>query len=96
MSQETKERGGSGNAMTAADAAVTVQMLVASLERLEARIHRDLNAETGEAAEIADPVWAKTLRDFTAYAEECMDVLGDERVLMLLDQHAGQSSGGPR
>jgi hypothetical protein len=88
MRQASQVRAGNDDAITVADAAGAVQLLVESLERLEARIHRDLNAETQEASQIPDPAWAKTLREFTAYAEECMNVLDDERVLTLLDQYA--------
>lgn len=69
-------------------AADAVRILVETLERLEARIHRDLNAETREAAEVADPTWATMLEQFTAYAEDCMKVLEDKRVLTVLAEHS--------
>lgn len=61
-----------------------VGVLADALERLGARIHRDLNVETREAAALEDPVWDATLSRFTEFADECLQVLEDERVLAAL------------
>lgn len=61
-----------------------ITVLVETLERLGARIDRDLNVEAGEAAAPDDPRWAATLSSFVAFAEECMAVLDDPRVVSAL------------
>jgi hypothetical protein len=63
-------------------AAVTV--LAEALDRLGARIHRDLHVESGEAAPVADPDLAITLAKFSAYADECLEALEDARVVATL------------
>jgi hypothetical protein len=63
-------------------AAVTV--LAEALDRLGARIHRDLHVESREAAPVSDPDLARTLVKFSAYADECLEVLEDARVLAAL------------
>jgi hypothetical protein len=65
-----------------------VEVLADALERLGARIHRDLNVETREAAAPEDPVWEVTLRRFTTFADECLQVLDDDRVLAALNSAA--------
>jgi hypothetical protein len=61
-----------------------VTVLVEALERLGARIDRDLNVEAGEAAAPEDARWAATLSSFVAFADECMEVLDDPRVVSAL------------
>lgn len=61
-----------------------VAVLVEALERLSARITRDLNVEAGEGAAPEDPRWAATLSRFVDYADECLAVLDDPRVLETL------------
>jgi hypothetical protein len=86
MTQQSRLQARDTRPVDSTDAAAAVHALVETLELLEARIHRDLNAETREASEVADPAWAETLREFTAYAEDCMRVLDDERVITALGQ----------
>ena len=63
-------------------AAVTV--LAEALDRLGARIHRDLHVESREAAPVSDPDLARTLAKFSAYADECLETLEDARVVAAL------------
>jgi hypothetical protein len=63
-------------------AAVTV--LAEALDRLGARIHRDLHVESREAAPVSDPDLARTLTKFSAYADECLEALEDSRVVAAL------------
>lgn len=63
-------------------AAVTV--LAEALDRLGARIHRDLHVESGEAAPVADPDLAMTLAKFSTYADECLEALEDTQVVAAL------------
>jgi hypothetical protein len=70
-----------------------VEVLADALERLGARIHRDLNAETREAAPLDDPEWDATLAQFTAFAEDCLQVLEDARVLAALGLPPADVSG---
>jgi hypothetical protein len=63
-------------------AAVTV--LAEALDRLGARIQRDLHVESREAAPVSDPDLAMTLAKFSAYADECLEALEDARVLTAL------------
>lgn len=67
------------------DQAQVVVVLVEALEQLSARITRDLNVEAGEAAAPEDPRWARTLERFVTFADQCLDVLDDPRVLSALD-----------
>ncbi|GAA1963596.1 hypothetical protein [Catenulispora subtropica] len=61
-----------------------VVVLVEALERLSVRINRDLNVEVGEGAAPEDPRWAATLARFVDFADECLTVLDDPRVLTTL------------
>lgn len=64
--------------------AEAVTVLADALDRLGARIHRDLNVETSESAPASDPELAATLVRFSAYADECLEALDDARVLAAL------------
>jgi hypothetical protein len=61
-----------------------VNVLAQALDRLGARIHRDLHVESMEGAPVADPQLAATLAAFSAYADDCLEVLDDARVLAVL------------
>lgn len=61
-----------------------VAVLVEALERLGARITRDLNVEAGEAAAPEDPRWAATLEGVVTFADKCLGVLDDPCVLRAL------------
>lgn len=85
MDQMTPRTGsGAGPDIPAPQATEAVWLLVETLERLEARIHRDLHTEAADVAPPADPVWAATLSDFSLFADECMGALADPRVRSVL------------
>ena len=69
-----------------------VAVLADALERLGARITRDLNVEAGEGAAPEDPRWADTLSGFVTFADQCLGVLDDPRVISALA--AGVGIGG--
>jgi hypothetical protein len=71
-------------AVSSDQAVEALWLVVRSMERLEARIHRDLHVEAAEAAPPADPVWADTLSEFSAFADDCMTTLIDDRVRAVL------------
>jgi hypothetical protein len=77
--------------------AEAVTVLADALDRLGARIHRDLNVETGEAAPASDPELAATLVSFSAYADECLEALDDVRVLaaLMAAKRATSQPSGP-
>lgn len=64
--------------------AEAVTVLAEALDRLGARIHRDLHVETREAAPVSDPQLAATLASFSAYTDDCLQALDDARVLAAL------------
>jgi len=61
-----------------------VAVLVDALERLSVRITRDLDVEAGESAAPEDPHWAAMLSQFVVFAEQCLTVLDDPRVVQSL------------
>jgi hypothetical protein len=61
-----------------------VELLAASLERLAARVSRDLDADVAESVPPEDPVWAETISGVAAYARECVAILDDPRVASAL------------
>ncbi len=65
-----------------------VAVLVDALERLGARISRDLNVEAGEAAAPEDPRWAATLEGVVSFADQCLGVLDEPCVQRVLAQAA--------
>lgn len=76
-----------GASVSSSQAADALWLVVRTMERLEARIHRDLHVEAADAAPPADPVWAATLSDFSAFADDCMSTLSDERVRAVLSAY---------
>lgn len=76
---------------TAADA---VTVLAEALDRLGARIHRDLHPESSYRSG-ADPVLAATLDGFSTFAEECLAALDDPAVVAALapDQRPAAGAG---
>lgn len=52
-----------------------------SLERLVARITRDLDVDASEGVLPDDPEWAATIAGVVAYARECAAVLDEPLVL---------------
>jgi hypothetical protein len=69
---------------TAAPDANVVALLAVSLERLAARVSRDLDADVAEGVPPEDPVWAETIAGVALYARECLAVLDDPRVTAAL------------
>ncbi|WP_241825307.1 hypothetical protein [Micromonospora sp. CB01531] len=61
-----------------------VTVLAAALDRLGARIHRDLHVESSHIDVSADLRLASTLTGFSAYADECLAVLDDPAVTSAL------------
>jgi hypothetical protein len=61
-----------------------VMVLATALDRLGARIHRDLHVESSYIDVSADPQLATTLAGFSAYADECLAALDDPSVTTAL------------
>lgn len=61
-----------------------VELLAASLERLAARVSRDLDADVAEGVPPEDPAWAETISSVATYARECVAILDDPRVVAAL------------
>jgi hypothetical protein len=78
-----------------ADAAHTdaVTVLATALDRLGARIHRDLHVDSSHIDVSADPRLADTLTGFSAYTDECLAALDDPAVTNAL---AAARAGQPR
>lgn len=70
------------NADTAHTDAVTV--LATALDRLGARIHRDLHVESSYIDLSDAPGLAETLAGFSAYADECLAALDNPAVINAL------------
>jgi hypothetical protein len=68
-----------------------LEVLATTLERLTARVTRDLDVDAGEGVPPEDPVWAETIACVAAYARECAEVLDEPRLAAAL---AARSSGG--
>lgn len=61
-----------------------VTVLATALDRLGARIHRDLHVETSHIDLSSDPRLASMLTGFSAYADECLTVLNNPAVTSAL------------
>ena len=70
--------------------AEAVTMLAQALDRLGARIHRDLHVDSAHVDLIADPQLEATLARFSAYADDCLEVLDDAKVMAAL--HAAETA----
>jgi hypothetical protein len=55
-----------------------------ALERLVARITRDLDVDAGEGVPPGDPEWATTIAGVVSYARECAAVLDEPVVFKTL------------
>jgi hypothetical protein len=64
----------------AAPYADAVTVLATALDRLGARIHRDLHVDSTDSALGTDPQVTKLLVGFSAYADECLAALDDATV----------------
>lgn len=69
-----------GNDLAYADA---VTVLATALDRLGARIHRDLHVDSSYI-EVTDPQLVDTLTGFSAYADECLAALDNPAVTSAL------------
>jgi hypothetical protein len=66
-----------------------VSALATALDKLGARIYRDLHVDSTDAVTVdADPRLTAMLTSFSAYAEECLAVLDDPSVRTVLDTAA--------
>ncbi len=74
----------SPDASRADPAAELVALIAASLERLAARVSRDLDADAGEGTLPEDLAWAETVTGVAAFARECAAVLDDPRIAAVL------------
>jgi hypothetical protein len=67
-----------------ASAAELVALVAASLEKLAARISRDLDVNAGEGVPPEDPAWAEAIAGVAGCARECAAVLDDPRIAAVL------------
>ena len=69
------------------DSADLVAVLATTLERLTARVSRDLDVDAGESVLPDDPFWADTISRLAEYARECAEVLDEPRISAALTGH---------
>jgi hypothetical protein len=69
---------------TSPDSADLVAVLATTLERLTARVSRDLDADAGESVLPDDPFWADTISQLAEYARECAEVLDEPQITAVL------------
>lgn len=72
---------------TSPEATELVTVLAATLERLTARVSRDLDVDAGESVLPDDPFWADTISRLAEYARECAEILDEPRVTAVLTAH---------
>jgi hypothetical protein len=66
------------------DSADLATVLATTLERLAARVIRDLDVDAGESVLPEDPFWADTISRLAEYARECVEVLDEPRITAVL------------
>lgn len=66
------------------ESADLVTGLATTLERLTARVCRDLDVDAGESVLPDDPFWADTISRLAEYARECAEVLDEPRITAVL------------
>jgi hypothetical protein len=69
---------------TSPDSADLVAVLATTLERLTARVSRDLDVDAGESVLPDDPFWADTISRLAEYARECAEILDEPGIAALL------------
>jgi hypothetical protein len=81
--------GGSVNPVkdTSPEATDLVTVLAATLERLTARVRRDLDVDAGESVLPDDPSWADTISRLAEYSRECAAILDEPQVTAVLTAH---------
>jgi hypothetical protein len=72
-----------------------VEVLAVTLDRLAARVTRDLDVDAGEGVPPEDPVWAETIARVAAYARECAEVLDEPRLAVVLAVRSGSGHVSP-
>lgn len=65
-----------------------IAAVAVTLERLVARITRDLDVDASEGVAPNDPEWAATIAGVVSYARECAAVLDEPTVFTALTQQA--------
>lgn len=68
------------------ESADLARVLAATLERLTARVCRDLDVDASESILPDDPFWADTISRLAEYARKCAEVLNEPRVTELMVQ----------
>ena len=76
----------SSSAPTADTCAHAVAVVAVALERLAARIARDLDVDAGEGVPPDDPEWAETIAAVAAYSRECVSALDEPEVFAVLSR----------
>jgi len=71
---------------TSSPTADAVTILASTLERLVARITRDLDVDAAEGVPPDDPEWAATITGVAAFARECASVLDEPAVFAALSR----------
>jgi hypothetical protein len=66
------------------DAADLAAVLAITLERLSARVIRDLDVDAGESVLPDDPFWADTISRLADYARKSAEVLDEPRITAVL------------
>jgi hypothetical protein len=66
------------------DPADLAAVVATTLERLTARVIRDLDVDAGESVLPDDPFWADTISRLAEYARECAEVLDEPRITAVL------------
>lgn len=69
----------------ATEAGEVLVLLAQTVERLSARVNRELHPEMREAPLPLDPDWASAIDDILECAEECLSVLDHPTVSAALD-----------
>ena len=72
---------------TSPEPADLVAVLATTLERLAARVSRDLDVDAGESVLPDDPFWADTISRLAEYARECAEVLDEPQIAAVLTAH---------
>ena len=66
------------------ESADLVTVLATTLERLTARVCRDLDVDASESVLPDDPFWADTISQLVEYSRECAEVLDEPGITAAL------------